>query len=218
MTLCSGQGAGGKISMILGVTGAFGCGKSSVLALFAAHGWRTADSDSLCHELYATPGGTIADRLAERWGEKILMANGAVDRRKVGGIVFENPKELEFLTELLYPELFRTIEELIRSCRRNGVDGAFEIPLLYETGYEGKFDRVVAVWAAPEIRHARLREHRNFTDLEIRWREARQLSADAKLERADFALINNGDTRELELQVNRLISALKDGKLPPRSI
>lgn len=197
--------------MILGITGAFGCGKSSVLAAFAARGWRTADADTLCHELYAEPGGAIARKLAERWGGGILTETGAVDRRKVGEIVFAKPEELDFLTELLYPELSRKLEALIGRCRRDGADGAYELPLLYEAGYEGKFDCVVAVWAASEIRRARLRTQRKFSDIEIRRREARQLFADAKLERADFAVINNGEFRELELQVERLIMALKSG-------
>ena len=206
-----GRGLTRRFSMILGITGAFGCGKSAVLAAFAAHGWRTADADTLCHELYAEPGGAMARQLAERWGKRILTAEGAVDRRKVGEIVFEKPEELVFLTELLYPELERKLDTLIGDCRRDGADGAYELPLLYEAGYEGKFDCVAAVWAAPEIRRARLREHRNFTELEIRQREARQLFADAKLERADFALINNGELRELELQVEHLVATLKDG-------
>ncbi len=200
--------------MILGITGAFGCGKSSVLAAFAARGWRTADADSLCHGLYAEPGGAIARRFAERWGVGVLASDGTVDRRRVGEIVFEKPEELEFLTGLLYPELSRKLEELIDGCRKDGADGAYEIPLLYEAGYEGHFDRVVAVWAAPEIRRARLREQRHFSDVEIRRREARQLFADAKLERADIALINNGDIRELELQVERLIEDWKAATSP----
>lgn len=195
--------------MILGITGAFGCGKSSVLAAFAARGWRTADADTLCHELYAEPGGAFARKLSERWGGGILTAEGAVDRRRVGAIVFEKPEELAFLTGFLYPELSRKFDGLIDACRQDGADGAYEVPLLYEVGYERKFDSVAAIWAAPEVRHARLREHRNFTDSEIRQREARQLFADAKLERAEYALINNGEFRELELQVERLIDGLK---------
>ena len=67
---------------------------------------------------------------------------------------------------------------------------------------------VAAVWAAPEIRHARLREQRKFSEDEIRLREARQLPADAKLERADFGVINNDGLAELELQIGRLVRLL----------
>ena len=175
--------------MILGVTGAFGCGKSAVLAAFAAHGWRTADADHLCHELYAEPEGPLARQFAARWGREVLT-------------------ELEFLTGTLYPELSRKLDGLIADCRRAGEDGAFELPLLYEAGYGDKFDRVAAVWAAPEIRHARLREQRKFSEDEIRLREARQLPADAKLERADFGVINNDGLAELELQIGRLVRLL----------
>ena len=194
--------------MILGVTGAFGCGKSAVLAAFAAHGWRTADADHLCHELYAEPEGPLARQFAARWGREVLTPEGAVDRRRLGAIVFADRTELEFLTGTLYPELSRKLDGLIADCRRAGVDGAFELPLLYEAGYGDKFDRVAAVWAAPEIRHTRLREQRKFSEDEIRLREARQLPADAKLERADFGVINNDGLAELELQICRLVRLL----------
>ena len=120
--------------MILGVTGAFGCGKSAVLAAFAAHGWRTADADHLCHELYAEPEGPLARQFAARWGREVLTPEGAVDRRRLGAIVFADRTELEFLTGTLYPELSRKLDVLIADCRRAGEDGWFELPLLYEGG------------------------------------------------------------------------------------
>ncbi len=194
--------------MILGVTGAFGCGKSAVLSAFAARNWRTADADAICHELYAEPNGPLAKAFAERWGASVLAAEGTVNRKKVGEIVFADPEELSFLTDSLYPALGERLAAMIAGCREDKVNGVFEIPLLYEAGLAGCFDRVLAVWAEPGIRHRRLRESRNFSDGEIRLREARQLPADAKLERADYALINNGTVGELELQIDFLIHAL----------
>ncbi len=194
--------------MILGVTGAFGCGKSAVLAAFAARGWRTADADRICHELYADPEGEPARKFAARWGAEILTPEGAVDRRRLGEIVFSDKEELDYLTGVLYPELSRKLDELIAGCRRDGANGAFELPLLFEAGYEKKFDRIVAVWAAPAIRYARLRSQRNYSDEEIRRREVRQLMADVKMERADYALINNDGLQGLEMQLNRLIESL----------
>lgn len=193
--------------MILGVTGAFGCGKSAVLAAFAARGWRTADADRICHELYADPEGEPARKFAARWGAEILTPEGAVDRRRLGEIVFSDKEELDYLTGVLYPELSRKLDELIAGCRRDGANGAFELPLLFEAGYEKKFDRIVAVWAAPAIRYARLRSQRNYSDEEIRRREVRQLMADVKMERADYALINNDGFQGLEMQLNRLIES-----------
>ena len=198
-----------EIIMILGVTGAFGCGKSAVLSAFAARGWHTADADCLCHELYADPDSASVKKFAERWGTEILTPDGRVDRRRLAAIVFSDIVELEYLTGILYPELSRKLDTLIGECRRDGVNGVFEIPLLYEAGFERMFDRIVAVWAAPAIRYARLREQRNFSEAEVRRREARQLVADAKMERADYALINNGSRSELEMQTDRLLENLK---------
>ena len=63
---------------------------------------------------------------------------------------------------------------------------------------------MLAVWAPAALRHERLRKFRHFDDAEIRRREARQLAADAKLERADFAVVNSGSRAELERQLARL--------------
>ena len=190
--------------MILGITGAFGCGKSSVLAVFSARGWRTADADRLCHELYAG-GSELAADLVKRWGAGILLPSGEVDRRRLASIVFEDQAELDALTALLYPRLAGRLDLFIAECRRDGTDAAIEIPLLYEAGLDEKFDAVAAVWSAPEIRRERLRRKRNFSEEEIRRRESRQLAADLKLERADYGLINNGPPEELARQINLLI-------------
>jgi len=135
--------------MILGITGAFGCGKSSVLAVFSARGWRTADADRLCHELYAG-GSELAADLVKRWGAGILLPSGEVDRRRLASIVFEDQAELDALTALLYPRLAGRLDLFIDECRRDGTDAAIEIPLLYEAGLDEKFDAVAAVWSAPD--------------------------------------------------------------------
>lgn len=197
--------------MILGITGAFGCGKSAVRAVFSASPrWEVADADALCHQLYADPAGELAGAIRERWGPAVIAADGSVNRAAVGKIVFADPAELEFLNKMLHPLVIREVERRIAECRFAGKHGAFEIPLLYEAGFADRFDAVAAVWAAPEIRHARLARLRGFTPEEIRRREARQLSPDLKLERADYALINNGSREELELQTKNLIHQLED--------
>ena len=190
--------------MILGITGAFGCGKSSVLAAFAARGWRTADADQICHGFYG-PGGPLAAALTARWGRGILLESGEADRRKLAALVFADPAELEALTAMVYPLLSERLDDFISDCRRDNANAAIEIPLLYEADLAEKFDTVAAVWSAPEIRRERLRRKRNFSDEEIHRREARQLAADLKLARADYGLINNGTPEELSQQIDLLL-------------
>ena len=193
--------------MILGVTGPIGCGKSTVLELFGSAAWRTADADAICRKLYDDPAGEFAAACRERWGEA-FFTDGAFDRAKIAQVVFRDPEALKQLTGLIYPHLERELDGFIAAARRDGVDAAVEVPLLYENGMEKRFDAVLTVWAPAELRHERLRKFRGFDDAEIRRREARQMAADEKLERADYALINSGSAADLEAEFEYLLSSL----------
>ena len=185
--------------MILGLTGPIGCGKSTVLELFDKASWRTADADAICRGLYDDPAGEFAAACRENWGDAFFR-NGRFDRAAIAKIVFADPAELRRLTELIYPHLERVLDEFSQRARRDGANAAVEVPLLFENGMEKRFDAVLTVWAPAELRHERLKKYRNFDDAEIRRREALQMDADEKLERADYALINSGSAAELEEQ------------------
>ena len=120
--------------------------------------------------------------------------------------------ELKKLTGLLYPELDRRLDEQIRMCREKNINGAFEIPLLFEKDYTNRFDAVLSVWGASEVRHGRLKNMRNFSDEEISRRESQQMPSDEKLERADFALINNGSRELLHKQILIFTEKIKNWK------
>ena len=192
--------------MILGITGSFGAGKSTVREEFSALGWQFFDADEICHLIYAGKEGTFFTRITETWGREILSPAGNIDRKKLAAKVFGKPQELKKLTDILYPELDKRLVEAIRNCRERQQNGAFEIPLLFENNYEKYFDAVLTVWGASSVRHKRLREMRHFTDEEIRKRENQQLPSDEKLEKADFALINNGSKELLRRQINDLMN------------
>ena len=193
--------------MILGVTGSFGCGKSTVLDLFRAASWRIADADAICRKLYDDPAGDFAAACRRNWGEA-FFSDGRFDRAKIARVVFADPAELKKLTAIIYPHLERELDAFVRDARRDGVDAAVEVPLLYENGMEKRFDAVLTVWAPAELRHERLRKLRNFDDAEIRRREALQMDADEKLERADYALINSGNAAELKAEFEELLSKI----------
>jgi len=195
--------------LILGVTGPIGCGKSTVLDLFAAASWRTADADSICRRLYDDPEGEFAAACRENWGEAFFR-DGRFDRAAVAKVVFSDPKELRRLTELIYPHLERELDDFSLRVRRDGANAAVEVPLLYENAMEKRFDAVLTVWAPAEVRHERLRKYRGFDDADIRRREALQMDADEKLERADYALINSGSAADLEAEFKVLLSRLAE--------
>ncbi|WP_176013312.1 dephospho-CoA kinase [Victivallis sp. Marseille-Q1083] len=188
--------------MRIGLTGGIGCGKSTVLQIFAEHGYHAYSADSICHEAYLETA--IVDALLERWGKRILGEDGRPERRRIAGIVFEESVELEFLTGLLHPYLKQRLAELLAAEQQGGYPAIFEVPLLFEVGWEAMFDCTVAVWSTPAVRYARLAE-RGWSPDETARREQAQLSADDKLEKADIGIINNGTRDELLRQCRLLI-------------
>jgi dephospho-CoA kinase len=191
--------------MILGITGAFGCGKSSVLSFFASHNWHVFDADFVCRSFYDRHDPLIMDAVLEIFGKKVLLPNGDVDKKQLAAQAFVEPEKMQKLTAVMYPLLTTRLETEINYCREQQINGAFELPLLYEAGFEYNFNKILAVWTSADIRRKRL-YGRNFSDDEIDRRNRMQLDADAKLEKADFAVINNGSIQHLTTQLDKLLS------------
>ena len=187
--------------MILGVTGSFGCGKSSALAFFSARSWRCFDADRVCKELYETDP-ELKREVIGRW--KCGDGAGKIVFSELSRAVFDDPGELEALCAMVYPRLGVRLDDFIASARAAKADCACELPLLYEGHFEEKFDAVLVIWAPEHLRRERLAKFRGFGAGEFARREARQLAADEKLERADLAVVNSGSREELERQLERL--------------
>jgi dephospho-CoA kinase len=174
------------------LTGGIAAGKSEALAAFARHGAATASSDEIVHRLLAE-NEDVRRAIRERWGE------GAVgDRRRIGEIVFDDRAELEWLEQLLHPYVRRAAE-----AWRETVDeqlAVVEIPLLYETGGEERFDKVVVITAPPELRARRRGD--------VSARDARLIPDEEKVRRADFAYVNDGTLEELDEFVAHVVETL----------
>jgi dephospho-CoA kinase len=177
--------------LAVAVTGGIAAGKSEALAAFARHGAVVASSDEIVHRLYREDAG-LKQALRERWGERVF-AGGEVDRAAVGRIVFADRAELDWLERELHPrvarEYRRWLEEL-RALPEPPPLAVVEIPLLYETGGEQRFDKVVVVSAPAAVRAGR---RRPFAD-----REVRLIPDEEKLRRADFAFVNDGSLEALD--------------------
>lgn len=137
--------------------------------------------------------------LAERWGDG-LLSGGEVDRKRVGEIVFADPDELSWLESLLHP---RVLAEQARwRAEQTAPLAVVEVPLLYETGGEARFDAVVVITAPEEMRRART----DVADVTVRQR--RLLSDDEKAEKADFVYVNDGSLEELDAFVRSVVQRL----------
>ena len=142
--------------LAVAVTGGISAGKSEALAAFARHGAAVASSDEIVHRLYREDAG-LKQALRERWGERVF-AGGEVDRAAVGRIVFADRAELSWLERELHPRVvreYRSWLEELRSLPEPPALAVVEIPLLYETGGEKRFDKVVVISAPAAVRTGR---------------------------------------------------------------
>ena len=145
--------------------------------------------------------------VASRFGESVVDRDGGIDRAAVAGIVFGAPEELSWLEQLLHPRVVAAQARWRDALPRRPDPPAVcvvEIPLLYETGGEERFDVVVVVTASPEVRAARA----NRPDLSRR--EQRLIPDEEKMRRADFAYVNDGTIEELDAFVAGVMARLTE--------
>ncbi|HEY7693887.1 MAG TPA: dephospho-CoA kinase [Gaiellaceae bacterium] len=173
------------------VTGGIGAGKSQALRSFARRGVPVLSADDVVHELIRDDPEVRAE-LEQRFG--------TTDRRRIGEIVFADPAELAWLEGLLHPRVRAVTEAWLA-----GLDAAVavvEIPLLYETGGDARFDRVVVITAPPEVRAGRTERARGP-------RSDRLIPDSEKVARADFAYVNDGALDELDAFVEAVLDRLQ---------
>ena len=189
--------------LAVAITGGIGAGKSEALGAFARHGAATVSSDEIVHRLLRDDE-EVRNALVERLGEGIVGEDGEIDRSRVAAVVFTDRAELAWLEELLHPRVSR--EYLLwREQLAAGHDPprlcVTEVPLLYEAGGEQRFDAVVVVTAPAEQRAAR-------TSVADDGRQTRLLPDEEKVQRADFAYVNDGSLDELDEFVATVVDEL----------
>ena len=186
-----------KRPLAVALTGGIAAGKSEALQSFARHGAAVISSDDVVHRLYREDAGLQAT-LRERWGERVFR-DGRVDREEIGQIVFADRAELEWLESELHPRVRAATDEWL--AEQTADIAVAEIPLLYETGGEARFDRVVIVTAPPEVREARRGA--------VAAREDRLVPEEEKVRRGDFCYVNDGSLEELEGFVAGVLEELR---------
>jgi dephospho-CoA kinase len=185
------------------VTGGIGAGKSEALRAFARHGAAVISSDEIVHDLLRSDEDVRA-AVRERFGDGVFGPEGQVDRGRIADIVFADPAELDWLERLLHPRVIaaylRWRDALASRPDPPGVC-VTEVPLLYEVGGDTRFDAVVVISAAPDVRVSR--QVRPMQD-----RERRLIPDEEKLSRADFSYVNDGSLEELDQFVSEVVEKL----------
>ncbi len=198
------KGRRARRPLAVAITGGIAAGKSEALKAFARHGAATISSDEIVHRLLRDDGD-VRTAVLERYGPRVLGPGGEIDRRAVGQIVFADRRELAWLEELLHPRVtaaYLRWREQLAELPDPPALCVTEVPLLFETGGESRFDVVVAITASTQARASR----RITPDLDLR--EQRLLPDDEKLRRADFGYVNEGTLEELDAFVSDVVAKL----------
>lgn len=195
------------------LTGGIATGKSHVLDWFRRRGIPVLDADVLAHGVTA-PGTEASAAIAVRFGPEVIAADGSVDRRKLGAIVFDNPQARQDLEALVHPAVYRAIAAGLRAFELVGgtVMAVVDVPLLYETGHAGDFDKVIVTFSPPALQRRRLLE-RGLTEIESDARIAAQWPTDRKASRADFVVRTDGTFEDTDRQLEEIFGKLT-GSMP----
>lgn len=174
------------------ITGGIGSGKSEALRAFARHGAATVSSDEIVHHLLLRDD--VRSRIVQRMGNGVVGPDGQIDRGALATVVFNDRDALAWLEELLHPlvaaEYLQWREQLARLPDPPRVS-VTEVPLLYETGGDARFDKVVLVTAPKKLRTMR-------SQVSVEDREGRFIPDGEKAGRADYVFRNLGSLQELD--------------------
>ncbi len=191
----------------IAITGGIACGKSLVASYVAELGIPVCEADTLAHAVLA-PGEAVYQAVVERFGREIVGPGGAIDRVRLGNVVFGDERRLADLNALTHPEILRRLRAWLAARGAAVPVAAAVIPLLYEIGDETNWDRVVCV-AAPEADQRRRLAERGLSDEEARRRMASQWPQIRKTERADFVIFNGGSRELLRQQTDDVMRTIR---------
>ena len=192
----------------LGITGRSGCGKSTVTAVFSAHGVPLGDADQISREILL-PGSPLLPRLAQRFGADILKADGTLDRRLLADRAFATPEGKAALDSLTHPEIVRRIRAAKQAAQDAGaplfvLDGA----VIVGTAAQAECDRLCVVTAPFETSVARIVARDGISAEMAARRLNAQTPEEALTAQADYVLHNDADLAHLQAEAEKLCEKL----------
>ena len=197
------------MSLLVGLTGGIGSGKTLAASFFKELGAYIIDADQLSRNL-VRPVQTALNEIVEYFGQDILDDKGNLNRGKLAKIVFQNSKEKAVLENILHPKIFKKEqEEFLKICAHDAsaiviIDAA----LLIESGNYKHVNKVIVVRSNEESQIQRILSRNDFSFDEVKTRMNNQMSLDNKIEYADFILDNDLQQADLRKRVEELYPKL----------
>jgi dephospho-CoA kinase len=190
------------------LTGGIASGKSYCLARFAQLGAATIDADVLARAA-VEPGTPGLARVVERFGPGVLLAGGTLDRAALGRIVFTDRTARGDLEAIIHPEVYRRISAWFADLPAGTRVAIADIPLLFETGHQHDFDRVIVCACAPEEQLRRLMARDRLTREAALARLDAQWPIEAKVEKGDYVIRTDRTFADTDQQVASVFEGLQ---------
>ena len=193
---------------LIGLTGGAGSGKSTVAAMFRDLGAAIVDADEATHAVYA-PGTDGFDAVVAAFGNEYVR-DGAIDRKKLGELVFADSDALRRLNAIVHPRVRQWMADRTADAVERGAEVVIQdVPLLFENGLQGLFSSTVLVYASPTTQLQRLVEGRGLEPERARAIIAAQMPIDDKRALADYVIDNGGEREETRRQVEEVWASLR---------
>lgn len=186
---------------ILGITGGIGSGKTTVTRLFEQLGATVIDADGIAHQILEK-GGSAYTKVLKHFGNDILTAEEEIDRKKLAGIVFLHPEQLQELNDITHPCIFKEMERQIRTATSDLV--CLDVPLLFSSAFPIACDKTLAVVAPKDLRISRVMQRDHTTKEAVEQRMRSQLADETLKRLADFCIHNDGEEADLAMVVKEI--------------
>jgi dephospho-CoA kinase len=189
------------------LTGGIATGKSYCLAKFASFGVPVIDADKLAREA-VVPGSPALAAVASRFGPTIMLPDGSLDRAALGRIVFTDRAARADLEAIVHPEVYRRIGEWFASAPAKTRLAIADVPLLFETGHNHDFDRVVVAACSSGEQMHRLVTRDGLSEADARARLNAQWPIEEKVARGDYIIRTDGTLADTDMQVKKIYEML----------
>lgn len=196
------------MTYFLGLTGGIASGKSTADEFFKKKKIPIIDSDLIAHRIMEI-GQNGYKAVVDYFGTDILNDDQTINRRKLGGIVFNDKAKLKKLNELTHPLVHQEIKQQMARYRANQEKlVVIDVPLLFESGFESLCNGVLVISITPELQIERLMKRNAFTKKEAIARINNQMPLSEKEKRATYVVANTGTIDDLEKKLSDLLQEI----------
>jgi len=194
--------------LAVGLTGGIACGKTVIRQRFEAQGVPTLDADRVVHGLF-TPGTEVTQAVGARFGANVLAADGSVDRKALGALVFQDAAARESLEAIVHPKVFEAIETFLDNSRhQSAAIAVVDAALMVETTSYERYDRIVVAYCPSEVQQQRLMTRDGLSREQAQRRIDAQMPVEEKRDLADYVIDTSGTLEQTLQQTDKVLEQL----------